>query len=101
MSKSVRKTLLYIILILVAIGSFLLWEYQHKRIRKKTPRPWSVTYKHLGTLSSPRVADLNEDGVMDVVLGAGSVEFRASDSAVIALDGTDGTILWTARGRDQ
>lgn len=63
--------------------------------------PWSVIYKGLGTLSSPRLADLNNDGILDVVVGAGSVEFRSSDSAVLAIDGSNGRMLWTASARDQ
>jgi hypothetical protein len=62
---------------------------------------WAVTYKYLGTLSSPRLADLNDDGALDVIMGAANVEFRASDSAILAIDGADGQILWTASARDQ
>ncbi|MEX1239274.1 MAG: PQQ-binding-like beta-propeller repeat protein, partial [Cyclobacteriaceae bacterium] len=55
----------------------------------------------MGTLSSPRAADLNDDGVLDVIMGAGTVEFHPSDSGIIAIDGADGSILWTAGARDQ
>ena len=30
----------------------------------KESREWSVSFKRLGTLSSPRLADLNQDGVL-------------------------------------
>lgn len=45
--------------------------------------------------------DLNGDDVKDIVLGAGQNEFESSDSAVIALSGIDGSVLWTNRGIDQ
>ncbi len=62
---------------------------------------WSVYLDGLGTFSSPRAADFNRDGVMDVVIGAGREEFMASDSAVIALDGATGRVLWHVGARDQ
>ena len=39
----------------------------------------------IGTFSSPRVADLNGDGIDDIILGAGKEEFIKSDSGVVAL----------------
>lgn len=62
---------------------------------------WSIFLDDLGTFSSPRVADLNGDGVSDIVLGAGREEFIASDSAVVALDGRSGRVLWRVGARDQ
>lgn len=62
---------------------------------------WSVRYKGMGTFSSPRVSDLNGDGVLDVIFGAGREEFQACDSAVIALDGRDGRMLWHVSAKDQ
>ena len=55
---------------------------------------WSVQFPNLGTFSSPRVTDLNGYGMGDVVLGAGREEFQKCDSAVLALDGNTGKILW-------
>ena len=60
-----------------------------------------MVLKGIGTQSSPRAADLNKDGIMDVVLGAGKVEFQSSDTAVIALNGADGKLLWHVSARDQ
>ena len=62
---------------------------------------WDRYMQSLGTLSSPRVADLTGDGVLDIVIGAGLNEFEESDSAVIAMDGRTGRVLWSSPGRDQ
>jgi hypothetical protein len=64
-------------------------------------KSWSVKFRGLGTFSSPRVSDFNQDGVGDIVLGAGKEEFHATDSAVIALDGRTGKMLWNVGAADQ
>ena len=101
MAKSIPKILLwFVILVVIALG--IAWLYQAlSRAEPKPSRPWGVSFKRLGTLSSPRLADITEDGVLDVVMGAGTVEFRHSDSSIIALDGADGKLLWIASARDQ
>lgn len=62
---------------------------------------WSIYLANLGTFSSPRAADLNGDGVADIILGAGRQEFMATDTAVVALDGRTGRLLWRVGARDQ
>lgn len=62
---------------------------------------WAKTLDNIGTFSSPRVTDLNGDGVKDILFGAGRQEFIPCDSAVIALDGLSGELLWTASAIDQ
>lgn len=62
---------------------------------------WTKRLPGIGTFSSPRVADLNGDGVGDIVLGAGREEFKACDSAVFALDGKTGEMLWNVSAIDQ
>ena len=62
---------------------------------------WQKELSTIGTLSSPRCIDLNQDGILDIVMGAGRAEFQECDSAVIALDGRNGTLLWHAPGIDQ
>ena len=62
---------------------------------------WQATFPDLGTFSSPRLSDLNGDEVLDIILGAGRQEFQACDTAVIALDGKTGAILWRVGARDQ
>jgi outer membrane protein assembly factor BamB len=62
---------------------------------------WSSNFPNLGTLSSPRSADLNKDGVLDIIVGMGRLEFQAIDSAIVALDGKTGDILWKRPAVDQ
>jgi len=62
---------------------------------------WSARFNGIGTFSSPRIADLNGDGTGDVILGAGREEFKACDSAVIALDGITGKMMWHVSAVDQ
>ncbi|MEZ4829714.1 MAG: hypothetical protein R3C61_26030 [Bacteroidia bacterium] len=62
---------------------------------------WAKQLPTIGTFSSPRIADLNGDGTGDIILGAGREEFQACDSAIIALDGKTGRLLWKVSGRDQ
>lgn len=70
-------------------------------MRDLQAQSWSVAFKGIGTFSSPRVVDLNGDGIGDVVFGAGREEFMACDSAVIALDGATGQMLWNVAAVDQ
>lgn len=67
----------------------------------KAQPSWSVRFDGFSTFSSPRVADLNGDGTGDIVFGAGRAEFHKCDSAVIALDGLTGKMLWHVRADDQ
>ncbi len=64
------------------------------------PGSWNVKIKGVGIFSSPRITDLNGDGIGDVVVGTGRTEFHACDSAVIALDGKTGRVLWTVPAID-
>ncbi len=62
---------------------------------------WSEVLPTIGTFSSPRLSDLNRDGVKDIILGGGGVEFQTSDTAIFALDGKSGKMLWHVKARDQ
>jgi hypothetical protein len=55
----------------------------------------------VGTFSSPRAADLNGDGIKDLILGAGRLEFESCDTAMFALDGVNGKLLWKVSAKDQ
>jgi outer membrane protein assembly factor BamB len=62
---------------------------------------WSASFPNIGTFSSPRVTDLTGDGVGDIILGAGREEFQSCDSAVIALNGVNGKLIWKVSAVDQ
>jgi len=66
-----------------------------------TPDRWVHRIPEAGSSSSPRPVDLTGDGVLDVVMGAGGDEYASTDHGVIALDGTDGSRLWSVPTRDQ
>lgn len=61
---------------------------------KKTEVIWNTSFYTIGTQSSPRTTDLNEDGILDVILGAGTDELADTNQGVIAIDGESGDILW-------
>jgi outer membrane protein assembly factor BamB len=62
---------------------------------------WTSTFGYTGTNSSPRAVDLNLDGTLDIVLGAGWEEYDTTNYAVIALDGKNGDLLWSVPGPNQ
>jgi outer membrane protein assembly factor BamB len=69
--------------------------------RKKSALVWDKNFFIIGSQSSPRAADLNDDGVLDMVIGAGKNEFQESDQGIIALNGKTGEILWQQSASDQ
>ncbi|MDN5200423.1 FG-GAP-like repeat-containing protein [Fulvivirgaceae bacterium BMA10] len=81
---------------------FLIFQtINHNAISQLQKPVWSTVFDGLGTFSSPRTADLNGDGTLDIILGAGREEFNACDSSVIALNGANGELLWNVSARDQ
>lgn len=62
---------------------------------------WSAHFPNLGSFSSPRVTDLNGDSVGDIILGMGRLEFQAIDTAVVAINGANGHVLWHLPSNDQ
>src|SRR5690349_4456396 len=65
------------------------------------PDNWKIEFTDLGTSSSPQAVDLNGDGIKDFVIGAGAQEFLKTDKAVMAIDGTNGAIIWKVGARNQ
>ncbi|WP_165840926.1 outer membrane protein assembly factor BamB family protein [Larkinella punicea] len=94
---------LFLLLAFIAVATILLVGYQVMKPKPKSVKreEWTTVFKGLGTLSSPRLADLNNDGILDLVMGAGGIEFKTSDSAIIAVDGANGQLLWNVRAKDQ
>ena len=62
--------------------------------RTKSELVWNESYFRIGSQSSPRAADLNKDGVLDIVMGAGRGETAATDHGVLAVNGKTGKLLW-------
>lgn len=61
---------------------------------------WSTTLDSINSFSSPRVADLNGDGVDDVVIGGG-LEGTYSAKGIVAMNGADGSVMWESEARNQ
>lgn len=69
--------------------------------KTKSSLVWSKDFPTIGSQSSPRTADLNGDGVLDIVMGAGKNEFQKSDMGILAFDGKTGNLLWKQEAIDQ
>ena len=67
----------------------------------RTPHTWYAYLNNVGTYSSARTVDLNNDSILDIVIGAGGKEEEHSDTAIIALDGATGRTLWAVPGENQ
>lgn len=72
-----------------------------ERAESPFQKSWYRDFAKMGSYSSPRLADLNGDGVMDVVMGGAKKEFELCDTAVIALDGRNGQLMWSHSASDQ
>ena len=92
-----HKLVILLLLPILLLGA-LAWAYLASPEKRDG---WQVHLPGICSFSSPRAADLNQDGILDIVIGAGRNETQSSDSAVIAFDGKSGEILWHAPGRDQ
>jgi outer membrane protein assembly factor BamB len=69
--------------------------------KKQSVLVWSKDFPLVGSLSSPRATDLNGDGILDIVIGAGKNEFQKTDSGILAFDGKSGNLLWKQSSVDQ
>lgn len=69
--------------------------------RKKSELIWKKNLPRIGSQSSPRATDLNGDGTLDIVIGAGENEFQHSPQGILAIDGATGELLWQAESLDQ
>ncbi len=61
---------------------------------------WSTQFGLVSVFSSPQATDLNGDNILDIVIGAGA-ENAVLPKGVIALDGLDGSELWSYPARSQ
>lgn len=62
---------------------------------------WKRTYPNITVYGSPRLSDLNRDGMQDIIIGAGGAEWSKTDTGFVALDGKTGTMLWHVPARNQ
>lgn len=65
------------------------------------PNDWKSSVSGVGFSSSPIAVDLTQDGILDIVVGAGAAEFQSTPHGVLALDGVTGDILWSVPTRNQ
>src|SRR5688572_9299063 len=61
--------------------------------KKQSIVVWNKNLPVIGSQSSPRTADLNKDGTLDIIIGAGKNEFQESDMGILAFDGRSGELL--------
>ncbi|WP_373495831.1 hypothetical protein [Aquiflexum sp.] len=80
---------------------FLLAATTSCQSKKTSELKWSTDFPVIGSQSSPRAVDLNGDGVLDIVMGAGKNEFQSSNQGIIAIDGVTGEIIWQHEAEDQ
>ncbi|SHN28325.1 hypothetical protein SAMN04488057_11648 [Cyclobacterium lianum] len=69
--------------------------------KEKSTLVWESSFPIIGSQSSPRSVDLNGDGLLDFVMGAGKNEFEYSEYGILAINGADGQLLWHAETMDQ
>ncbi len=69
--------------------------------KKQSQLIWTKDIPVIGSQSSPRTTDLNNDGTLDIVIGAGKNEFQQSDMGILAFDGKSGNLLWKQQAPDQ
>lgn len=55
---------------------------------------WSHLIDSSSVFSSPRLIDLNQDDILDVVVGAGLDDSLNHYNGIVAINGTDGSLLW-------
>jgi hypothetical protein len=61
---------------------------------------WQSFTDSIQSLSSPRSCDLNNDGVLDIVVGAG-LDGIAHPNGIIAVNGATGSLLWKRPARNE
>lgn len=82
-------------------GLLAAWMILFMNCGERRTQSWTSYVSNTGTYSSARTVHLNNDGVLDIVMGAGGEEEKFSDTAVLALDGANGKIIWAIPGINQ
>ncbi|MBL7764049.1 MAG: PQQ-binding-like beta-propeller repeat protein, partial [Chitinophagaceae bacterium] len=92
---------IYLAITLIIFSISFLYSCNGVGSKTKSELVWTKDIPVIGSQSSPRTTDLNKDGVMDVIIGAGKNEFQKSDMGILAFDGKTGNILWKQEANDQ
>jgi outer membrane protein assembly factor BamB len=95
--RSFRCALESLSIAVIVILGFLLPGCSSKKARLL----WEKNIPVIGSQSSPRTADLDLDGTLDIVIGTGKNEFEQSDQGILAFNGATGDILWQQQAIDQ
>ncbi|HKG69948.1 MAG TPA: PQQ-binding-like beta-propeller repeat protein [Segetibacter sp.] len=99
---SLAETALFFPAVLIAIiSTAILSGCSATSNKKQSQLVWTKDLPVIGSQSSPRTADLNNDGILDIVIGAGKNEFQHSDMGILAFDGKSGNMLWKQDSPDQ
>ena len=87
------------VIAIIFVGILSACKQAHSKERSEVI--WNKDISVIGSQSSPRTADLNKDGTLDIVMGAGKNEFQQSDMGILAFDGKTGELLWKQKATDQ
>ena len=68
-------------------------------LSSQTPS-WQCLIDSTSTVGSPKTCDLNNDGVLDIVIGGGT-DGVYNNHGIIAIDGSNGSILWEKDAVDE
>ncbi len=61
---------------------------------------WQTLTDSIQSFSSPRACDLNNDGILDIVVGGGT-DGVASNNGIMAYNGANGALLWKRGSRNE
>ena len=61
---------------------------------------WNTIVDSSVIFSSPRFCDLNQDNILDVIIGGG-MEYDSSQNGILAINGQNGQILWNTASSSQ
>ena len=92
-SMNIIKYPSLLVIILLVLGSC--------NSKKKSVIVWNKNFPVIGSQSSPRTEDINKDGILDIIIGAGKNEFQQSDMGILAFDGKTGNVIWKQSSPDQ
>ena len=79
----------------------IIFLFSHCHSSQENYALWQANYPLTTAYSSPRTADLNQDGVLDIVIGTGSGEWIYTEVGVVAINGANGKRLWHLPARNQ